>query len=586
MTVFFRLLRQALAYKWWMLLASFLGFLTIGSSVGLMMTSAYIISRAALHPSVAVLQVAIVGVRFFGISRGIFRYLERLVSHEVTFRLLARFRVWFYRSIEPLAPAVLQKFRSGDLLTRVVSDVENLEHLYVRVLAPPFVALFVLILMWFLLGIFSPIFSLILLIAFVLTGSLLPLLTRKLSHAVGEQIVRVNSQLNTTAIDSVQGMAELVAFGQTARHFRRFEELNRKLTELQRKMNTITGTYESLLNLAINLTVSVLLWVAIPSVEQGTLNGVYLAVLALGTMAAFEAILPLPAAAQYLDQSIASGRRLFEITDAPAAIAEPDSPSPRPSDLSIEFKQVGFRYPGNSSPVLHHISFSLPEGQHFAIVGASGAGKTTLTHLLLRFWDVTEGTIFLGGHSLSRFHSVDARRFFALVSQQTYLFNGTIQDNLRLARPDASNQELEQAAREAEIHDFISSLPRGYLTEVGEQGLMLSGGERQRLALARALLKKAPILLLDEPTANLDAVTEQKILTTLQRILQGRTTLLITHRLSGLEKMDRIFVLRQGQIVESGTHVELLARGGLYAKMWAIQNEQIALEMVGTAQTA
>ncbi len=586
MTVFFRLLRQALAYKWWMLLASFLGFLTIGSSVGLMMTSAYIISRAALHPSVAVLQVAIVGVRFFGISRGIFRYLERLVSHEVTFRLLARFRVWFYRSIEPLAPAVLQKFRSGDLLTRVVSDVENLEHLYVRVLAPPFVALFVLILMWFLLGIFSPIFSLILLIAFVLTGSLLPFLTRKLSHAVGEQIVRVNSQLNTTAIDSVQGMAELVAFGQTARHFRRFEELNRKLTELQRKMNTITGTYESLLNLAINLTVSVLLWVAIPSVEQGTLNGVYLAVLALGTMAAFEAILPLPAAAQYLDQSIASGRRLFEITDAPAAIAEPDSPSPRPSDLSIEFKQVGFRYPGNSSPVLHHISFSLPEGQHFAIVGASGAGKTTLTHLLLRFWDVTEGAIFLGGHSLSRFHSEDARRFFALVSQQTYLFNGTIQDNLRLARPDASNQELEQAAREAEIHDFISSLPRGYLTEVGEQGLMLSGGERQRLALARALLKKAPILLLDEPTANLDAVTEQKILTTLQRILQGRTTLLITHRLSGLEKMDRIFVLRQGQIVESGTHVELLARGGLYAKMWAIQNEQIALEMVGTAQTA
>ena len=586
MTVFFRLLRQALAYKWWMLLASFLGFLTIGSSVGLMMTSAYIISRAALHPSVAVLQVAIVGVRFFGISRGIFRYLERLVSHEVTFRLLAGFRVWFYRSIEPLAPAVLQKFRSGDLLTRVVSDVENLEHLYVRVLAPPFVALFVLILMWFLLGIFSPIFSLILLIAFVLTGSLLPFLTRKLSHAVGEQIVRVNSQLNTTAIDSVQGMAELLAFGQTARHFRRFEELNRKLTELQRKMNTITGTYESLLNLAINLTVSVLLWVAIPSVEQGTLNGVYLAVLALGTMAAFEAILPLPAAAQYLDQSIASGRRLFEITDAPAAITEPDSSSPRPSDFSIEFKQVGFRYPGNSSPVLHHISFFLPEGQHFAIVGASGAGKTTLTHLLLRFWDVTEGAIFLGGHSLSRFHSEDARRFFALVSQQTYLFNGTIQDNLRLARPDASNQELEQAAREAEIHDFISSLPRGYLTEVGEQGLMLSGGERQRLALARALLKKAPILLLDEPTANLDAVTEQKILATLQRILQGRTTLLITHRLSGLEKMDRIFVLRQGQIVESGTHVELLVRGGLYAKMWAIQNEQIALEMVGTAQTA
>ncbi len=578
MKVFLRLLRQALRYKWWMLLASFLGFLTVGSSVGLMMTSAYIISKAALHPSVGVLQVAIVGVRFFGISRGIFRYLERLVSHEVTFRLLAGFRVWFYRAVEPLAPAALQKFRSGDLLTRVVSDVENLEHIYVRVLAPPLVAVFIAILMWFLLGIFSPIFSLVLLISFVLVGTLLPVLTRILSHSLGKQIVAVTSQLNNTTIDGIQGMAELLAFGKEAEHFKKFAALSGRLNTLQRKMTTVTGVHESLVNLAMNLTVALLLWVAIPQVTASALDGVYLAVLALGTMAAFEAIVPLPTAAQFLDQSLASAKRLFEITDTSPAISEPTSPAPKPRHFSVRFQQVSFRYPGNRQPVLQDVSLDIPEGQCVAVVGPSGAGKTTLTHLLLRFWDPTRGVIEIGGVPLRSLHSENARRIFALVSQRTYLFNGTIEENLRLANPAATQQEIEQAAREAEIHDFIASLLDGYKTEVGEQGLSLSGGERQRLALARALLKKAPILLLDEPTANLDAVTEQKILATLWKISEGRTTLLITHRLSELENVHRIFVLRQGRLVESGTHAELLRANGAYARMWALQNERAILE--------
>ena len=578
MKLFLRLFRQALRYKWWMLLASFLGFLTVGSSVGLMMTSAYIISRAALHPSVGVLQVAIVGVRFFGISRGIFRYLERLISHEVTFRLLAGFRVWFYRAVEPLAPAALQKFRSGDLLTRVVSDVENLEHIYVRVLAPPLVAVFITILMWFLLGIFSPVFSLILLLSFVLVGTLLPVFTRVLSHALGQQIVTVYSQLNNTTIDGIQGMADLLAFGREAKHFRKFEELNDRLNTLQRKMTSVTGMHESLMNLAMNLTVAVMLWVAIPLVTTSALNGVYLAVLALGTMAAFEAIMPLPTAAQFLDQSLASAKRLFEITDTPPVVSEPASPAPEPRHFSVGFREVGFRYPGSQRSVLEQISLEIDEGQRVAVVGPSGAGKTTLTHLLLRFWDPTEGSIEIGGVPLRSLPSEKARKLFALVSQRTYLFNGTIEQNLLLANPNAAREELEQAAREAEIHDFIASLPNGYQTDVGEQGLSLSGGERQRLALARALLKKAPVLILDEPTANLDAVTEQKILATLWRISEGRTTLLITHRLSGLENVHRIYVLRQGRVVETGTHADLIRAGGAYARMWTLQNERAVLE--------
>ncbi len=578
MKTFFRLLRLALVYKWWMLLASFLGFLTIGSSVGLMMTSAYIISKAALHPSVAALQVAIVGVRFFGISRGIFRYLERLVSHEVTFRLLAKFRVWFYQSIEPLAPAGLQKFRSGDLLARVVSDVENLEHIYVRVIASPLVAFFISILMWFLLGMFSPIFSLILLTSFVGVGTLLPLFTRTLSHTIGKQVVDVQAQLSTAAIDGIQGMGELVAFGRASRYFEKFSSLNQKSVALQKKMASVTGIHESIMNLAINLTVIAMLWAAIPQIAASALNGVYLAVLVLGTMAAFEAIVPLPTAAQFFDQSLSSARRLFEITDSPPVIREPVSPSPTARDFSIDFRDVTFRYPGSEKPVLRNLSLTVPQGKRVAVVGPSGAGKTTLVNLLLRFWDVGKGEILVGGNSVNVYQSDVVRNWIALVSQQTYLFNGTIEENLKLANPLASEDKIKQAAQEAEIHDFIVSLPKSYQTDIGEQGLQLSGGERQRLALARALLKDAPILVLDEPTANLDALTEQKILATLWRISKNRTTLLITHRLSGLENVDRIYVLREGKIVESGTHRELLQSQGAYARMWQIQNDIAAFE--------
>ena len=573
MKTFLRLLRMALAYKWWMLLASLLGFLTVGSSVGLMMTSAYIISKAALHPSVAVLQVAIVGVRFFGVSRGIFRYLERLVSHEVTFRLLAKFRVWFYKAVEPLAPAGLQKFRSGDLLARVVSDVENLEHIYVRVLAPPIVAFFISILMWFLLGMFNPIFSLILLTAFVGVGTLLPILARTLSSSIGQQIINAHSQLSVAAIDGIQGMAELLAFGQATRHFERFGNLNQKLVNLQKKMTSVTGIHESLMNLAINLTVTAMLLAAIPQVTTSALNGVYLAVLILGTMAAFEAIVPLPTATQFLDQSLSSARRLFEITDSPPVIREPDMSSPQAQDFSIEFRNLTFRYPGSEKPVLRNLSFTVPQAKRVAVVGPSGAGKTTLVNLLLRFWSFSEGDIRLGENSINAYQSDVVRNFIAFVSQQTYLFNGTIEENLKLANLQATQNEIEKAAREAEIHDFILTLPNGYKTHVGEQGLQLSGGERQRLALARALLKRSPILILDEPTANLDALTEQKILKTLWKISKNRTTILITHRLSGLENVDRIYLLRAGQIVEDGTHTELLQRNRIYARMWQIQND-------------
>jgi len=241
--------------------------------------------------------------------------------------------------------------------------------------------------------------------------------------------------------------------------------------------------------------------------------------------------------------------------------------------LNIELSNLTFSYPNQNIPALQNISFTLPDGKSIAIVGPSGAGKSTVANLLLRFWDYDSGEISLGGESLKSLNQAEVRKRCGLVSQNSYFFNTSIRENLRLARPSMTQEEMEGAARDAQIHEFITSLPKGYDTFIGEQGLRLSGGERQRLAIARALLKDAPILILDEPTANLDALTEQQVLNTLFGIMRGKTTLLITHRLVGLENMDEIIVLENGQIKERGTHHELLNISGLYRRLWDLQNQ-------------
>jgi ABC-type multidrug transport system fused ATPase/permease subunit len=320
-----------------------------------------------------------------------------------------------------------------------------------------------------------------------------------------------------------------------------------------------------------------LLVVAIPLVQSGQLNGVYLASLTLATVASFEAVLPLSSALQQLGSCQEAGRRLFEIIDAPASVCETRAVSPTPQSSDLVVRDLCFRYAPDAPLALEKISFTLSQGQCLALVGPSGAGKSTLVNLLLRFWDYKQdyeqGQILLGGHELRDYRQQDLSRLFSVVSQETHLFNTTIRENLLLARPEASQEELEQAAQQACIHDFIQSLPQGYQTRVGEQGVCLSGGERQRLALARAFLKDAPLLILDEATANLDAITEQDILHTLHALHQGRTTLVITHRLTGLAMVDEIIVVEQGRVKERGTHQELLQAEGLYWKLCQSQHQ-------------
>ena len=581
-----RLLSFLAPYWPWVALSVLLGFLTVGSSIGLMATSAWIIATAALHPSIAVLQVAIVGVRFFGIARGVFRYFERLASHQVTFRVLARLRVWFYAALEPLAPARLLQYRSGDLLSRIVADIGTLENFYIRAVAPPLVALLVAGLMWIFLGSFDPRLAWAVIAMMLLAGVGVPLLSQILSRQPGSRVVTVRAGLNAVLVDGIQGTADLVAFRAEAAQVGQVRALSDALGRDQARLAGIGGLNNALGSLLTSLAVVVVLALAIPLVTSGRIAGVSLAVLALATAASFEAVLPLPLAAQFLESSLAAARRLFEVVDggglmppstgdfAPGGEAEIlVSPIPAPP-VSVEVRHLTLRYAAGEPPALDDITFSVPAGGSVAIVGASGAGKTSLANALLRFWEPESGEIRLAGCDLRDVAPEAVRQQIGVVAQQTHLFNMTIGDNLRLARHGASQAEIEAAARAAQIHDWIVSLAEGYDTWVGEQGFRLSGGERQRLAVARALLKNASVLILDEPTANLDTASERDLLAALTPLLVGRTTLIITHSLFGLERVDEILVLERGRIVERGRHDALLRRTGAYRRIWELRRQQ------------
>jgi ATP-binding cassette subfamily C protein CydC len=578
--VFFRLLRLASPFWKRMGLAILLGFGTIASSVGLLATSAYIIAFAALQPSIAELQIAIVGVRFFGITRGILRYLERLVSHNAAFRLLARLRLWFYQKLEPLAPARLIHYRSGDLLSRIVADVETLEQFFVRVLAPPMVAVCIAVLMWFLMGTFDPRLAATIIAFLALAGVVIPILVKRLGHGTGQQMVELRAALNSALVDGVQGCADLLAFTRAQRHRTHIRSLSKQYVQLQERMSRVGGLSNAFTGLMMNVSTITLFIVAIPLINAGRIDGVYLALLILAAIASFEAVIPLPSTFQYLETQLAAAQRLYEIVDVHPSVIDSGETSPEPSDFSLTVRDLRFRYEMDGGPALDGISFQLDQGSQLAVVGPSGAGKSTLVNLLVRFWDYDSGHISLGGHELKAYRGEDLRRIISVVSQDTHLFNDTIRGNLLLANPGANERDLVQAASQAQIHEFIQGLPHGYDTWIGEAGVRLSGGERQRIAIARALLKNTPFLILDEPTANLDALTEREVVKSLYDLMERRTTVIITHRLVGLEKVNQILVMREGRIIERGRHDDLMQAEGFYHRMWKLQTQSDALDII------
>lgn len=568
---FRRLLLLALPFWRGMLLAVLLGALTIASSIGLMMTSAWLISKAGLQPSIADLSVAPPMVRFFGIARGVFRYIERLVSHEVTFRLLARVRVHFYSAIEPLAPARLSRYRSGDLLGRVVADVESLENLYIRVLSPPLVALLIGALVTLIVLGFDALVALVLLASLVAAGTGLPLLAWSLSRGPGRDVVRTRAELNAVLVDGIQGLADTVAYGREAAQLDALEAINARMDAQERRLGQLDGLQTGLMVLAMHLAALAVLIVAIPRVEP-----IYLATLTLGTLAAFEAIIPLAPAAHHLGLTLQAGERLLEVVDAEPAVQDPAAPAPPPTRAALRVQDLTFRYHPLDPPALDGVSFDLPPGKIVAVVGPSGAGKSTLANLLLRFWNYDGGSVQLDGRELRDYAQADVRAAIGVMTQRTHLFNTTIRENIAIARDGADEAAVMAAARRARVHDFIAGLPQGYATFAGEGGLSLSGGERQRIALARVLLKGAPLTILDEATANLDAVTERAVLESIYETLGDRSLLLITHRLTLLDRAHEIIVLEGGRVAERGTHRQLFDAGGLYARLWRSQQRLLA----------
>ncbi|MEZ5453703.1 MAG: thiol reductant ABC exporter subunit CydC [Thiothrix sp.] len=561
-----RLLRLFKPYHGWMALGAFLSFITLLANVGLMAVSGWFITAMAMAGVAGVTMNYFTPsalIRLAAIVRTAGRYGERLVTHEATFRLLAELRVWFYQKLEPLAPARLEAFRSGDLLSRIRADIDKLDTVYLRLLVPLVVALLATLVFVVVLLFYHPLLALVEGGLLLIAGIFIPWLMNRLGHRTGQQMVVTKAQMRAALVNDLQGMGELLVYGADARHASEIQRLSQQLAQQQQKMSGLQGISQGALGLCANLAMWGILLVAIPLVSSGRLAPPELAMLALFALASFEAVMPLPLAFQTLGETLAALRRIFELVDMQPAVLEPEQPLAMPAAFHFAFQDVGFRY-GETTNTLQNITLDFPPASKLAIVGATGSGKSTLASLLLRFREPASGELLLAGQPIQRYSGETLRQHIAVVSQQTHLFNATLRDNLLLAKPDASQGEIEAACQLALLHDFIASQPEGYDTWAGETGVRLSGGQAKRVAIARALLKNAPVLILDEPTEGLDPETARLVMRNIiQHVQRNRhSLLLITHRLHGLEQMDGIHVMDKGRIIESGTQAELLAAQG------------------------
>ncbi|MGE5152795.1 MAG: thiol reductant ABC exporter subunit CydC [Bdellovibrio bacteriovorus] len=555
-----RLLRLFRPYAGWMALGIVLSFITLVANLTLMAVSGWFIASMAIAGAAGVSMnyftpAAI--IRACAIARTLGRYGERLVTHEATLRLLSTLRVWFYERLEPLAPARLQLYRSGDLLSRIRADIDTLDNFYLRTLVPTLTAALASLAFLLFLWRYDSALALILLGLLLLGGVGVPWVVRSLGEGPGRQVVALKSELRAATVDGVQGLAELQAYGADPAQANHINDLSRRLGREQQRLSGLTGLSQGALGLTANLALWLTVWTAIPLVRDGSIAPPDLVMLALFALAAFEAVAPLPAAFQSLGETRAATRRVLEILEAEPLVTEPSIPAPPPQGFAITFEGVSFTYPGAPRPALSGIDLQWSEGAKIALLGPTGSGKTTLVNLLLRFWSPDHGCITLGGTDIADLGGEEVRRHIAVVSQHTHLFSGTIRDNLLLADPSASQQRLEQVCRSAELHGFISAQPEGYATQVGEGGIALSGGQARRLAIARALLKDAPVLILDEPTEGLDGPTAQALMETLNRLMTGRRVLLITHRREGLKHMDQVWVLDEGSLNREGVRGEI-----------------------------
>jgi ATP-binding cassette, subfamily C, bacterial CydC len=529
-------------------LATGLGALALAAGSALMASSGYLVSRAALRPDILSLTVVIVGVRFFALVRAVLRYLERLVAHDTAFRFLARVRVVFFERLEPLVPGAMRGMRPGELLSGFVADVDALQHLLVRVVGPPAAALAVGSAAALTTALLVPEAGLVLALALVLGAVLVPLLAARVARAAGRRRPRERAELAGATVELLTGLPELVAYGVAEARLARLEETDRRLRRSVVREALAGGAGDGLVTAVAGLATAGVLAVAIPAVRADRLDGVLLGMLALLTLASFEGVRALPLAAQHLAGTEAAAERLFAVADAEPPVHDPVRPRPLagPSVLRLEGAQLGF----DAGPwLLDGADLELRPGRRVALVGPSGTGKTSLAHVLVRFRDLDGGRATLDGHDVREYAQEDIRAIVALAGQDAHLFATTIRENVRLARPEATDAEILAALRRAGAGSWLDALPDGLDTFVGDDGALVSGGQRQRIALARAFLSGARILVLDEPTAHLDEETAVAVLDDLIDASGDAGLLLITHSPLRLERFDEVLELAAGRLV-------------------------------------
>ena len=506
---------------------------------------------------------------------GLTHYIEQFTGHYVAFRLLAMLRNDFYKRLEPLAPAGMGTLRTGDAISRVINDCERVEPFYAHTIAPAICSIIVpaSLLGW--LYAIHPVFAWTLLPFMLFMVFILPALIALIGGSGDADWRRTQGEVNAFLTDSFQGLRDTLAFGAGERRRLEARRMSEELGRGQEKLTRADAFQRGVTEFVVAAAAVAMLVVGQDLVQSGAVEVLrdLPAVFAI-TVTSFGAVIGLNNVINDYRVSIVCADRLFELMDQEPAVrdrAKGPLGTRRPA-LSFENVQFGYQ---SGTDILRGISFDLAPGEHVALVGTSGAGKSTIVNLLLRFWDATGGTIRLGGRPIAELSLEELRNLVAVVSQRNYVFNTTIGDNIRMGKPDAPQAELDQAARRANLKSWIDSLPDGYQTPVGEMGSKISGGQRQRLAIARALLKDAPILVLDEATSNLDVETEREVNAAIRELQSGRTTLTIAHRLSTVQNADRILVLEQGRIVEQGRHAQLLAKGGVYARIFELQKDEV-----------
>ncbi len=544
-----------------------LAIMTLLASIGLLTLSGWFLAASAVAGLAGLTTFNYIlpaaGVRGAAILRTASRYFERLVSHDATFRVLLHLRVFTFRRILPLTPGGLVRFRQAELLNRLVADVDTLDHLYLRVISPLVSALAVILVMAYGLSLLDLALALTLAAIMLVLLLLLPPLFYRAGWPIGTDLTALRADYRVQLTTWLQGQAELTIFGALAAFRQQLETLEQRWLMRQRQQAALSALSQALFIAAGGLTATLLMWLAAGGVGGASQPGPLIALFVFASLAAFEALGPVAGAFQHIGQVAASAARVRQLLQLHPAVTFAEHGPASPQQLQLTLDKVSFHYPDQPQATLHEVSMTLAAGEHVALLGRTGCGKSTLLQLLTRAWDCSDGDIRLNDLPLKAWPEASLRQSMCVVPQRVHIFSSTLRDNLRLAAPDAHDEQLIHVLNQVGLEKLLND-EQGLNAWLGEGGRQLSGGEQRRIGIARALLHPAPLVLLDEPTEGLDADTEQRILTLLRDQCKDKTLLMITHRLSGLETMDRVFVLDDGQLAEHGTHHALMARQGRY----------------------